>query len=192
MAPPQTSKGRTPATEISPHCKWSYTYDKETHPFLHTTTRQCQHLEFQNLIATDLPGRYSITLLWGHKYLFVMFDININFINTVPIKNRTTPELIKGFKHCHKYLKKRRFRAKLLRLDNEVSKDLIAHIEAEQLMCQLASIGDHQTNPAECAIQTFKSHFNAIISGTDSEFPSNCWGLLISQAVITLNLLRPP
>ena len=89
--------------------------------------------EFQNLIATDLPGRYPITSLRGHKYLFVMFDTNSNFINAVPIKNRSTPELLKGFKHCHEYLKRRRFRAKLLRLDNEVSKELIAHIESEQL-----------------------------------------------------------
>ena len=138
---------------------------------INTTTDK----EFQNMIATDLPGHYPITSLLGHKYLFVMFDTDSNFINTVPIKNNPTPELIKGFKHCHKYLKKRHFYAKLLPLDNKVSKDRIAHIEAEQLMYQLASPGDHCTNPAERAIQTFKNHFIGIISGTNPEFPSNCW-----------------
>ena len=120
-----------------------------------------------------------------------MFDTDSNLINTVPIKNRSTPELLKGFKHCHEYLKKHRFRAKLLRLDNEVSRELIAHIESEQLQYQLASPGDHRTNPAEQAIQTFKNHFIAILSGSDLEFSSNCWDLLVPQAVITLNLLRP-
>ena len=103
--------------------------------------------EFQNLIATDLPGHYPIILLRRHKYRFVMVDTDSNFINAVPIKSRSTPELIKGFKHCHGYLEKRRFHAKLLCLDNEVSKDLIAHIEAKQLVYQLASPGDHRTNP---------------------------------------------
>ena len=120
-----------------------------------------------------------------------MFDTDSNFINAVPIKNRSTPELLKGFKHCHEYLKRRKFRAKLLRLDNKVSKELIAHIESEQLQYQLASPGDHRTNPAERAIQTFKNHFIAIISGTNPDFPSHCWDLLVPQAVITLNLLRP-
>ena len=109
----------------------------------------------------------------------------------MPIENRTTPELIKGFKHCHEYLKKHRFCAKLLRCDNKVSKELITHIEAEQLMYQLASPGDHQTNPAERAIETFKNHFITIISGTDPDFPLNCWDLLVPQAVITMNLLPP-
>ena len=58
-------------------------------------------------------------------------------------------------------------------------------------MDQLASPGDHRTNPADRAIQTFKNHFIAIISGTNPEFPSNCWDLLVPQAIITLNLLRP-
>ena len=85
--------------------------------------------EFQSLIATELPGRYSITSIGDHKYLFVMFETDSTFINAVPIKNRSTPELLKGFKHCHEYLKRRRFRAELLRLDNE----LIARIETQQL-----------------------------------------------------------
>ena len=152
---------------------------------INTTTDK----EFQNMIATDLPGHYPITSLLGHKYLFVMFDTDSNFINAVPIKNRSTLELIKGFKHYHDYLRKHSFCATLLCLDNKVSKDLIAHVEVEQLVYRLASPGDH-TNPAKHAIQTFKNHFIAIISGTDPEFLSNCWDLLVPQAVITLNLLQ--
>ena len=141
-------------------------------------------LKFQTLIATDLPGHYPITSLWGHKYLFVMFDTNSIFINSVPIKNRSTPELIKKFKHCHHYLKKRLFHAKLLCLDKNISKELIAHIEAEQFMYQLASPGDHRTNPVKRAIQTFKNHFIAIISGTNPKFLSNCWDPLVPPAGI--------
>ena len=102
-----------------------------------------------------------------------MFDTDINFINDVPIKNRSTPVLLKGLKNCHHYLKKRRFRDKLLCLDNKIFKELIAYIEIEKLMYQLASPGDHHTNPAECAIQTFQNHFIAIISGIEPSFLPN-------------------
>ena len=57
-------------------------------------------------------------------------------------------------------------------------------------MCKLASPGDHCTNPAKRAIQTFKNHSIAIISGTYPEFPPNSWDLLVPQAVIILTSLR--
>ena len=56
---------------------------------------------------------------------------------------------------------------------------------------QLVPPGDHQTNPAERAIQTFKNHFTSILYGTDDDFPANQWDRLIQIAVITLNMLRP-
>ena len=35
-----------------------------------------------------------------------------------------------------------------------------------------------------------KNHFIAMLSGTDPDFPTNCWDLLIPKANISLNLLR--
>lgn len=46
------------------------------------------------------------------------------------------------------------------------------HLELADLTYQLASPGDHRTNPAEQAIQTSKNHFIAILSGTDEDFPT--------------------
>jgi hypothetical protein len=43
---------------------------------------------------------------------------------------------------------------------------------------------------AEQAIQTFKSHFIAILLGVDELFPMPLWDRLLPQAVLTLNLLR--
>ena len=59
-----------------------------------------------------------------------------------------------------------------------------------KLEFELVSPDNHRTNYAERAIQTFKAHFIAILSGTDPSFPPDCWDLLIEQAVITLNHLR--
>ncbi|KAL7478346.1 LOW QUALITY PROTEIN: hypothetical protein ACHAW6_006995, partial [Cyclotella cf. meneghiniana] len=48
----------------------------------------------------------------------------------------------------------------------------------------------HRQNRAEKAIQTFKDHFVAILSGVDESFPMHLWDRLLPQAEMTLNLLR--
>ena len=97
-----------------------------------------------------------------------------NCINAIPITSRKTPELIRAFKECHKELQNAGLTARLLKLDNEVSKALIKVITDTGLQYQLVSPGDHRQNPAERAIQAFKSHFIATRSGTDSNFPQDC------------------
>jgi hypothetical protein len=56
---------------------------------------------------------------------------------------------------------------------------------------QLVPPHDHRRNRAKKAIQNFKDHFVAILSGGDKEFPLNLWDLLLPQAENTLNMLRP-
>jgi hypothetical protein len=48
----------------------------------------------------------------------------------------------------------------------------------------------HWQNLAEQAIQTFKSHFLAILEEVDTSFPMTLWDRLVPQVVLTLNLLR--
>jgi hypothetical protein len=60
-----------------PQCKF---HDVSTHIIEATDIR--------NLIATDLPGRYPITSARGHKYLFLMYDHDSNFINAIPLHSR--------------------------------------------------------------------------------------------------------
>ena len=145
----------------------------------------------KNLIATDFPGRFPVTSARGHKYLFILHDYDTNFIYAVPIQSREGTELLHGFKACYKELLENGFRAKDIRCDNEISNIFTKHMELAELTYQLASPGNHRTNPAEQAIQTFKNHFISILSGTDEDFPDNSWDLLITHVNITLNLLRP-
>ncbi len=109
----------------------------------------------------------------------------------MPIKSRQTEHLIQGYDFCYNLLKKAGIIPTLQRLDNEVSKELIASIESKHLEYQLANAHDHRHNLAERAIRTFKSHFISILNGTDSRFPPHLWCRLIPQAVATLNMLRP-
>jgi hypothetical protein len=48
----------------------------------------------------------------------------------------------------------------------------------------------HRRNAAERAIRTFKEHSVAGLSSVDPSFPMHLWDRLLSQAEITLNLLR--
>ena len=56
---------------------------------------------------------------------------------------------------------------------------------------QIAALGNHRLNYANSAIQTFKNNFVLVLHGCDPTYPGNQWDLLIPQAVITLNLVRP-
>ncbi len=55
---------------------------------------------------------------------------------------------------------------------------------------QLVPSDTHRRNLAERVIQTFKSHFIAILAGVNSLFPMSLWDRLVPLAVMTLNLLR--
>ena len=70
----------------------------------------------RNLIATDLPGRYPTTSARGHKYMFLMYNYDANYIYAVAIKSRKSIDLVKGFADCYTNLTKNNFKAHTLKL----------------------------------------------------------------------------
>jgi hypothetical protein len=144
-----------------------------------------------NNVAMDLPGRLPITSRRGNKYIFLMIDHDTNYINAIPIKSRKSSELVNAYNTCCEEMKAAGFQARLLRLDNEVSKELIEAIGKQAMDYQIASPGDHRTNPAERAIRDFKAHFISVRSGTDPDYPANAWDQLLPHVIHTLNMLRP-
>ena len=66
---------------------------------------------------------------------------------------------------------------------------LLDYIKDENIIYQLVPPHMHQQNLAEQAIQTFKSHFIAMMCGCDPSFPLHLWCRLLPQAEITMNLL---
>jgi hypothetical protein len=120
-----------------------------------------------------------------------MYDYSTNYINAIPIKSRKSNELVSAFKICYDELKQKGFTARVLRLDNEISAELIKAIEEEHLDYQIVLPGDHRLNHAGRAVQTFKSKFISFREGADPSFPKNCWDLFIAQTVLAMNLMRP-
>jgi hypothetical protein len=125
-----------------------------------------------------------------HKYLFVLTDVDVGLIHSVPITSRKTSELIRAFQEAHGVLTACGFNPILHRTDHETSVALIKAIEAKGLDYELVPPGNHRRNPAERAIQTFKSHFISILNGLDDNYPADAWDYLIPQTNLTLNMLR--
>ena len=146
--------------------------------------------ELTNRIAIDQAGRYPVTSFENDKYATVMVDVDTGYINAAGISSRKAPQLVQGFQECYEELKSKGIIARAVRLDNEISKRMIAEFERQGLDYQLAAPGDHRVVHAEHAIGIFKNHFIAIRSGTHPDFPERGWSHLIRHAVITLNILR--
>jgi hypothetical protein len=74
-------------------------------------------------------------------------------------------------------------------LDNEASAAHKQSILDSGLTYQLVPPDDHRRNVAEKAIQTWKDHFIAVLSGTADKFPLHLWCQLIPHMEWQLNLL---
>ena len=120
-----------------------------------------------------------------------MFDEDVNYIQGIPIKSRKTAELIRACDEGYTELKRCGFEPVLHRIDNETSRALEAAIKEKQLGYETVPPGNHRRNPAERAIQTYKSHFISVLNGVDDGFPEGAWDYLIPQTNMTLNMLRP-
>eukprot|EP00804_Cyclotella_cryptica_P019412 CCRYP_006613-RA/>CCRYP_006613-RA protein AED:0.27 eAED:0.27 QI:0/-1/0/1/-1/1/1/0/573 len=66
-------------------------------------------------------------------------------------------------------------------LDNEISAAYKLAITESGMTYQLVPPDDHRRNIAEKSIQTWKDHFIAFISGTDTKFPLHLWCQLLPQ-----------
>ena len=113
-----------------------------------------------------------------------------NGILQVPMKNRTSGEMIRAYQKLIDRLKSAGITPKCHILDNECSADFKQTIWDNNMTYQLVPPHDHHRNMAEKAIQTFKAHFIIILlCGTDKDFPLHLWDRLLPQAEHTLNML---
>jgi hypothetical protein len=76
------------------------------------------------------------------------------------------------------------------RLDNECSENFKKFIKKNHMTWEFVPPDCHRRNIAKQAIQTFKNHFLAILSGVDNRFPLSLWCHLVRPAELTVNLLR--
>jgi hypothetical protein len=70
-------------------------------------------------IYTDQTGRFPVVSSKGNKYIMVLYDYDSNEILAKPIKDRTSPELLKAFQFMEQELVAKCLKPKLMKLDNE-------------------------------------------------------------------------
>ena len=67
-----------------------------------------------------------MTSFEGDKYVTVKVDVDTWYINAAGISSRKEPDLVCGFQECYEELKSKGIIAREVRLDNEISKRMIA------------------------------------------------------------------
>ena len=143
-----------------------------------------------NTVYSDQTGRLPVQSNKGNQLLMVYYDVDANYIDAEPMRNHTDLAMIRAYQSLWgRTTKNCKETPNMHILDNEASTAFKAEIK-KNCNLQLVPPDTHRRNLAERAIQTFKSHFIAILAGVDSTFPMNLWDRLVPQAVLTLNLLR--
>jgi hypothetical protein len=87
-------------------------------------------------IYTDQTGIFPVVSSKGNKYIMILNDYDSNTILEQPIKDRTTPELLKAFQIMEQELVARGLEPKLMKLDNEASKLLKAYLHQQDIAFQ--------------------------------------------------------
>jgi hypothetical protein len=147
-------------------------------------------LLYPGQIHTDQTGIFPVVSSKGNKYIMILYDYDSNVILAQPIKDRTSPELLKAFQIMEQELVAKGLKPKLMKLDSEASKLLETYLHQQDITFQLVPPYSHGRNSAERAIIFFKDHLIAGLCSPDKAFPMHLWDRLLPHSVITLNKLR--
>jgi hypothetical protein len=144
-----------------------------------------------NRIFTDDTGRLTPRSRAGNQYIMVCLHTQSNAILVRAFQSKSNTHRIAAYNATYQRLKACNDAPTEHILDNKVSAAFKSAITNNNCTFQLVPPHVHRRNKAERAIRTFKDHFLAILAGLAPTFPSNRWDLLLPQAELTLNLLRP-
>jgi hypothetical protein len=146
--------------------------------------------ELVETIHTDQTGAFLVTSQRGYQYIMIGIHIDANYIFCETMKNRMEGEMISAYQKMVDRMQIAGLGLKHHRLDNECSKNFKKCIRKNNMTHELVPPDCHRRNMAKRAIQTFKNHFVAILSGVDYRFPLSLWCYLVQPAKLTIKLLR--
>eukprot|EP00804_Cyclotella_cryptica_P012520 CCRYP_017704-RB/>CCRYP_017704-RB protein AED:0.24 eAED:0.24 QI:0/0/0/1/0.5/0.33/3/0/909 len=144
----------------------------------------------RDTVYSDQTGQFPHVSSRGYRYQMILYHTDSNLIWVETTKNRTEGELILARTRALARMRACGLSPKRQVLDNEASAAYKQAILDSGMTYQLVPPDDHRRNVAEKAIQTWKDHFVAVISGTAAKFPLHLWCQLIPHMERQLNLLR--
>ena len=101
----------------------------------------------------------------------ILHGIDSNSTWVEPMKNQTKGEMILARRRALAQMRIQGIVPTHQVLDNEISKAYKTEIQAMGMTYQLMPPDDHRRNIAEKAIQTWKDHFEGVLSGTSDTSP---------------------
>eukprot|EP00804_Cyclotella_cryptica_P018671 CCRYP_007187-RB/>CCRYP_007187-RB protein AED:0.29 eAED:0.29 QI:0/-1/0/1/-1/0/1/0/524 len=144
----------------------------------------------RDTVYSDQTGQFPHVSSRGYRYQMILYHTDSNSIWVEPTKNRTEGELILARTRALSRMRACGLSPKRQVLDNEASAAYKQAILDSGMTYQLVPPDDHRRNVAKKAIQTWKDHFVAVISGTADKFSLHLWCQLIPHMERQLNLLR--
>jgi hypothetical protein len=164
-------------------------------PTLDTALGTKTHLVYavvvdQGQLYTYFTGKIPVRSSKGNSYVMVCYIYDCNYVKVIPMRSRSASEWVKSYDTIHQELAVKGFKQKLQTLDNEASIAFKNFFTVNDITYQLVPPHYHRRNATKRAIRTFKEHFVAGLSSIEPAFPLHLWDRLLSQAEITLNLLR--
>ncbi len=128
---------------------------------------------------SDQTGRFPATSSRGNQYVMIIVEVDGNYIDAEPMKNRSEGAMIKAYQALWTRLTgSGTIKPKTHILDNEASTEYKREIQ-KNCTIQLVPPDNHRRNLAERAIQTFKSHFKAILAGwtthSQCDYGTDCY-----------------
>ena len=147
-------------------------------------------VDLQETIYTDQTGKFPYVSSRGNRYIMVALHIDANAIYVEPMRTRAKENFVDTYEKVVSQMRTDGLKIKKQVLDNEASEEYKNAIKEKGIEYELVPPGQHRRNIAERAIQTFKSHFIAILCGVDDAFPLHLWCRLLPQAELTVNMLR--
>ncbi len=152
--------------------------DKEQRTTSNTKKMHNVYIKIHNVTETiysDQTGCFPATSSRGNQYIMVLVEVDGNYIDAEPMKNRTEGSIIKFYLTLWARLTASgTVKPRTHLLDNKASAAFKAEIW-KNCTLQLGPPDNHRRNLAEQVIHTFKSHFKAILAGVADNFPMNLW-----------------
>ena len=144
----------------------------------------------KGLVCSDQTGMFPRISNKGMKYVCIFYIYDANYIKSVPIKSREKKELLRAYQEVYAFCQQRGFAPKLHKLDNETSKEVEAFVAEQQAEIQYTPPDMHRTNPAERAIQTWKSCKKSSLASVPTDFPLALWCRMCTQVDLSVNIVR--
>eukprot|EP00804_Cyclotella_cryptica_P005838 CCRYP_000122-RA/>CCRYP_000122-RA protein AED:0.34 eAED:0.38 QI:0/0/0/1/0/0/3/0/508 len=120
----------------------------------------------------DQTGRFPVVSSRGNKYLMVACELDGNYIDAEPIRDRTAKQLTQAYQNIFTRWKAMNVIAPNWHImDNEAPEDLKNMIRSNGCCVELTPADMHRRNAAERAIQTLKGHFISVLAGVADDFP---------------------